>query len=197
MLDHPEKIGLFGGTFDPPHVGHFLIARAAMEELSLSRVLFIPCRQSPLKVECEPATADDRLGMLSAVLRTEPWAEVSEVELQRKGVSYSIDTVDYFKATQSPAQFFWIMGSDQWELLDQWKHTDRLQQEVEFIVYPRPNPPQSRSGVKMHFVDLRMDLSSSSIRMRVASGLPIRHAVPPEVESWILTKGLYRNPHHK
>jgi nicotinate-nucleotide adenylyltransferase len=185
------RLALFGGTFDPPHWGHYLIARQAAELLALDKVIFIPCRRSPHKPGRRMASESARLAMTRALVRGEAWAEVSRVEMDGPEVSYSLDTAEHFRAQHPGAALFWIMGSDQWKALPRWKHPRRLAALVEFVVFPRPDPARARAGYRMIPLPLRHDLSASQIRERVAQGLPIKGLVPGAVARYIQDCRLY------
>lgn len=184
-------LGLFGGTFDPPHWGHYLVARAAMEQLRLDRVIFIPCRRSPHKPGRRMAPTEHRLALLRALLRGESWAGISKVELDRVGPSYSVDTAEFLARQHQGAVLHWIMGSDQWDALPQWREPERLAALVRFAVFPRPGPPRPRRGFRLDILEGRHDISASAIRRRVAGGLPVKGLVPDAVERYIRSHRLY------
>jgi len=186
-----KRIGLFGGTFDPPHRAHTEIARMAYDQLKLDQVIFIPCQLSPHKQESEPAAAEKRLKMISIALESADWAVVSDIELLQKGVSYAIDTVQHFKAKFEEATLFWIMGSDQWEVFDTWHESGALARLLEFIVFPRPDVPQPQAGKKLHVIDQVIDISSSEVRQRISLGKTVGDFLEPNVERYIRSEGLY------
>src|SRR5258708_2653236 len=107
-----ERIGLFGGTFDPIHCGHLMVAQAAREELSLSKLFFIPAAQSPFKPERHPTPPKERLRLLRLALAGKEWAEIDEQEIQRGGFSYTIDTVNWYAQSFQGTQLFYLIGSD-------------------------------------------------------------------------------------
>ncbi|MDX6767728.1 MAG: nicotinate (nicotinamide) nucleotide adenylyltransferase [Candidatus Methylacidiphilales bacterium] len=179
------RLGLFGGTFDPPHWGHYLAARDALEALSLDRVIFLPCRLSPHKSGTRPTPAAGRLRMLKAMLRGEKWAEISRWDMDRPGVCYSYLTAEAFSGLYPGAELFWIMGSDQWEALPRWKHPDRLAAVVHFAVFPRTEVPRPRRGMALHILPSRYDISATRIRERLRRRLPIKGLVPDPVARYI------------
>lgn len=187
-----EKIALFGGSFDPPHLAHTAIAEAALKDLALDRILFIPCRLSPHKEDSKPAPGPDRLQMLSLATESNEFFRVSDIELQRDGLSYSIDTVETVHEQYPDAMLFWIMGSDQWDVLDSWFRIQELSELVEFIVFPRPKEPQPQSGKRLHVIDKRLDISSSQIRLRIRRGESVDDMLHPAVMEWIDAKKLYQ-----
>jgi len=186
-----QRIGLFGGTFDPPHTGHYLVARAACEQLRLDRVIFIPCRRSPHKPGRRMAGADERLAMTRALVRGEDWAEVSRVELDGPEPSFSHLTAEAMAVRHPGAALWWILGSDQWEALPRWKHPERLASRVRFAVFPRPAPPRARQGYRLDTVPVRFDISASVIRERCARGFSIKGLVPEAVARYIQSRRLY------
>jgi len=187
----PLRLGLFGGTFDPPHWGHFLAAREAREELGLDRVVFLPCRQSPHKTRLRSTAAEVRHAMVKALVRGEKWAEVSRVDLDRRGPSYSYLTAEALNLEHPGAELYWIMGSDQWEVLPSWSHPDRLARLVRFAVFPRPREPKPRKGMRLCVLASRYDVSASQIRSRVAGGKSIKGLVPEAVARIIQSRQLY------
>lgn len=200
------RLGLYGGTFDPVHLGHLLVARAALEELALDRLVFIPAAQSPFKPASTPTPGRLRLRMLRLALAGNPRAEVEDLELQRGGVSYSIDTVTTYAARFPGVRLFWLIGADHVPALPRWRDAERLAQLVEFVVIPRPslgsNPPEAASatavpapaGFRLHPLQgFPLALSASEIRRRAAQGLPLDPLVPTAVAEVIANEGLYRN----
>lgn len=186
------RIGLFGGSFDPFHLGHFLIARAALEEHGLQKVVFLPCAHSPLKKVRPIASDEARLTMLRRGLRGQGWAEVSDWEIRHGGVSYTVDTVRAWESRYPRSSFFWIMGSDQWDLLPSWKEPQELRKKLGFLVFPRPQPPRPRRGFRMMEIPLRIDISATGIRERVRKRLSIDGLVFPSVRLLIQKKRWYR-----
>jgi nicotinate-nucleotide adenylyltransferase len=187
------KIGLFGGSFDPVHLGHLLVARAAREELGLDRVMFVPAAQSPFKPGWPPAPAD-RLRLLRLALAGETGCRVDDLEIRRGGVSYTIDTLRHFAEEFSGAELFYLIGADQVAQLPQWREAGELARLAEFAVVPRPGeeaaklPPPFRGrplrGVPVAF-------SSSEIRSRVKAGLSITHLTPAAVAEAVARAKLY------
>jgi nicotinate-nucleotide adenylyltransferase len=187
------KIGIFGGTFDPVHLGHVYLAGLAKESLGLNEVRFLPCQISPHKTDTAPASGDDRCEMLRRATANLPWAVIDESELHQAGPSYSYQTAEALAAEFPNAQLFWIMGSDQWEALPRWKNPDRLAKLVEFVVLTRGEAPQPRAGYRLHFISGEHPASATAIRTAISSGAPPPHdRLHPAVAKWIYEKGLYR-----
>ena len=186
------RIGLFGGSFDPFHLGHFLIARTAREMFRLGKVVFLPCAHSPLK-KIRPVAGDRaRLAMLRQGLNGQGWAVVSDWEIKKGGISYTVDTLRAMQKHHSRASFFWIMGSDQWDLLPSWKEPHELRRKLQFLVFPRPQSPRPRGGFRMREIPLRLDISATEVRRRIQRQLPITGLVPPAVETLIRKHRWYR-----
>jgi nicotinate-nucleotide adenylyltransferase len=189
-----QRLGLFGGSFDPVHLGHLLVAQAAREELSLSRLYFVLAAQSPFKPDRQPTPAPLRLQLLRLALAGKDWCEIDEQELQRKGPSYTIDTVrDYVRRFRG-ADLFYLIGTDHVAQLAKWREAEELASLVEFVVIPRPGqkdaplPPPFRGRTLSGFP---LGISSSQIRSRVSQKLPIDSLTPPLVAEAIRNNGLY------
>ena len=129
-----ERFGLFGGSFDPVHLGHLLVAQAAREELSLTRLFFIPAAQSPFKPARPPTPANERLRLLRLALAGKDWCAIDEQEIQRGGVSYTIETVRDYMSRFPKAQLFYLIGADHVLELPKWRHAEELALVVELVV---------------------------------------------------------------
>jgi nicotinate-nucleotide adenylyltransferase len=189
-----ERIGIFGGTFNPVHLGHLLVAQAAIEEMGLTRLCFVPAAQSPFKPDTKPASAAERLRWLRLALAGSAWAEVDDQEIRRGGVSYTIETVRNYSQRFVGADLFYLIGADQVAQLPKWKSADELARLATFVVLPRPG--QTQAPLPSPFsgrwlAGLPLAVSSSQIRSRINAGLSIRHLVPAAVAEAILNSGLY------
>ncbi len=182
----PRKIGLFGGTFDPIHLGHLHLANLAREGLALDEVRFIPCRISPHKTGSQPANPEHRLHMLRLATAALPWAVVDDIELASQEPNFSYRTAGLIHDRFPDARLFWIMGGDQWEKLPAWKHPEKLAALVEFIVLARDDFPAAREGYRMHLITGQHPASATAIR----SGLFHEH-LSPDVADWITQQALY------
>lgn len=188
------KIGLFGGSFDPVHLGHLLVAQAAMEELGLDKLFFIPAAQSPFKPENHPAAGVVRLRWLRLALAGRTNCEVDDQEIRRGGVSYTIDTLRDYAKRFPGARLFYLVGADNTAKLNEWREAGELARLAEFVAIPRPGgataqfPPPFRGRVLKGFP---LAVSSSGIRARVKAGLPIENLVPPVVAEAIRVAGIY------
>ena len=168
------------------------MARTAAEAFGLQKVVFLPCSHSPLKKVLPVAGDLARIKMLRSGLRGQTWAEVSDWEIRRGGVSYTIDTILAWEKRDSRASLFWIMGSDQWAQLPSWKNPRELRRKGRFLVFPRPEKPRKRPGFFMKEIPFRIDLSATEIRQRLRQGQAIRGMVLPAVELLIRRNGWYR-----
>jgi nicotinate-nucleotide adenylyltransferase len=189
-----KRVALFGGSFDPVHLGHLLVAQAAREELQLDRIYFLPAAQSPFKPERSPTPAPERLRLLRLALSGWDWCEIDEQELKRGGISYTIDTVRQYAERFSGADLFYLIGADHATELHKWRGADELARLVRFVVIPRPGQAASVLAAPFRGQQLNgfpMAVSSSQIRERVRAGLPLEPLVPAAVAEAIRNNGLY------
>lgn len=164
------RIGLFGGSFDPIHLGHLEVAQKARQSLELEKIIFIPCRQSPHKDQAPGATDRQRLEMLTLALQNLPWATIDPFELENPPPSYTWKTIRYLKNTlPDQAKLFLIIGEDQWATLPDWKNPEFIAQNTEIIVVGRHDQPQSRPGYQAHFLQGDHPASSTQIRKMIQS----------------------------
>jgi nicotinate-nucleotide adenylyltransferase len=189
-----QRIGLFGGSFDPVHLGHLLVAQAAREELNLDRLFFIPAAQSPFKPEQKPAPANERVRMLRLALAGQNCCEVDEQEIARGGASYTIDTVSAYTRRYPGSKLYYLIGADHVQALPKWRASSQLAALAEFVVIARPGqmqtelPPPFRGR---HLQGFPLGVSSSQIRARVKGGQRIDHLVGGAVAEAITNSGLY------
>ncbi len=188
------RFGLFGGSFDPVHLGHLLVAQAAVEELDLTRLFFILAAQSPFKPEHRPGPPNVRLRLLRLALAGRTDCEIDMQEIRRGGVSYTVDTVRDYARRFPEAELFWLIGADNVAALPEWRETGDLARLTQFVAIPRPGqaavpfPPPFRGQMLAGFP---LGVSSSQIRARIRAGLPIDHLVTPEVAEAIRAERLY------
>jgi nicotinate-nucleotide adenylyltransferase len=184
-----RRIGIFGGTFDPIHHAHLILARDALEQLQLESVIFIPVTISPHKLGQTATAAVIRLEMLRAALEGEPRFCLEAMELERPAPSYTVDTMEALKAREPDTEFVCLIGEDNVAALPTWHRFADLSKMVQFVVL-------DRSGLKTAHpypvVRRLLDISASDIRNRVARGQSIRYLVPPAVEKIIRERQLYR-----
>jgi nicotinate-nucleotide adenylyltransferase len=195
MAQRLKRIGLFGGSFDPPHIGHLVIAELARRSLDLDVVYFVPAYKPPHKEGSHPSTARDRLAMTKLSIQGNAKLKVSDLEFRRRGVSYTVDTAKAFRKRFPTAQLFLIIGSDSLRQFHSWKSPEEILSEVSLIVYRRPR--SLRRNALLRSTDVAfvkgplMEISSSDIRSRIQKGKPIRYLVRDNVLSFIETKKLY------
>jgi nicotinate-nucleotide adenylyltransferase len=188
------RIGLYGGSFDPVHLGHLLVAQAAHEEAQLDRIVFVPAAQSPFKPDRKLSPDAVRAQMLRLALVGRTYCEVDLQELERGGVSYTIDTVRSYAARFRGAELFYIVGADHVPLLPKWRESPELAKALEFLVIPRPGQPQITfpDGFRGRYLKgFPISLSASEIRERVKTGLPVDLLVGTAVAEAIRHNSLY------
>ena len=187
------RVGVFGGTFDPVHVGHLAIAHAALESVPLDRVLFVLAKRSPLKERGPVASEGDRLRMLELAVAGEPRFAVSRLELDRDGPSYTVDTLERLAHLDRKDELFLILGSDAIADLPRWKDPDRIARLATLVVAERPGAPDRVGDAPIVRFDApRLDISSRELRARAARGRSLRYLVPEPVLQHIEARGLYR-----
>ncbi len=192
-----KRIGILGGTFDPIHKGHLALARAAVEQLKLDRLIFVPAFQHPLpeKQSGNMASAQARLEIVKLATNGEPKFEVSDCEMKRKGVSYTVDTLRIFRAQYpKPNELFFITGGDWGKTLDQWKDIDTIFSLAHFVVAKRPGFDTERLPKGVQLLDfVPLDISSTEIRARLKKGASVASLVPNEVLSYVDKQQLYNS----
>ena len=188
------RIGIFGGSFDPVHLGHQLVAQAAREELQLDRVFFVPAAQSPFKPNRQLAPGKVRTAMLRLALAGRTWAEVDAQELERGGISYSVDTVTSFRERFPEAELFYLIGADHVAQLPKWRHSAELARLATFVIIPRPGQTQATppAGFRAQWLKgFPLGVSASEIRARVKAGLPVDVLTGSAVAETIRNNRLY------
>jgi nicotinate-nucleotide adenylyltransferase len=188
------KLGLLGGSFDPVHLGHLLVARAAREEAALDRIFFIPAAQSPFKAAATLASAPERLQLLRLALAGDTTAEVDDRELRRGGISFSIDTVRAYGKEFPGAELFYLIGADQTAQLHLWREAGELARLAQFLIIPRPGEVIAELSAPFRGRALRgfpLGVSSSDIRRRIKTSLPIQHLMPSAVAEAVRNNRLY------
>jgi len=189
-----QRIGIFGGSFDPVHLGHLLVAQAALEELALEKLFFVPAAQSPFKPDGKPALAEERMRLLRLALAGKTNCEVDDQEIHRGGVSYTVDTVREYARRFPQAKLFYLVGADNVASLPQWREAEALARLAEFAAIPRPGEPESVFPAPFRGQTIKgfpFGVSSSQIRARLKAGLPIDQLVPPAVAEAIRNNRLY------
>jgi nicotinate-nucleotide adenylyltransferase len=189
------RIGMLGGSFDPPHVGHLLVAVDAFEALALDKFFFIPAAIQPLKIGQAGASAHDRVEMVRRLIGTDQRFAVDTIEADREGVSFSVDTVTAYAGRYPDAERFFLVGADVMATFGAWREPDRIMRVAEVVVVTRGDDPASPEAWRSRFRQVktrRIDVSSTEIRTRVRAGQSITGFVPSPVAAYIADAGLYR-----
>lgn len=193
----PGRIGVFGGTFDPIHIGHLVAAREALHAFQLDRVIFVPAAR-PWQKEAA-ADAEDRFMMVTFAAAYHPAFAVSRIELDRAGPTYTADTLEVFRERWPGAKLFFIAGADAIAKLDEWVRFDALADLAEMIAVTRPGIDLERAGSRpgwpvVHPLAIPgIDVSATVVRRRASVGQPIDFLVLPEVARYVREKGLYQD----
>jgi nicotinate-nucleotide adenylyltransferase len=202
--NEPRRWGILGGSFDPVHNGHIHLARGALDELGLDRIVFIPAATPPHKITRRLAPARDRLAMLRLAAGGENRIAVDEMEITRGGVSYTWQTMERLSEAHPDILFHFLIGSDSLGELETWRRISQIARMVTFAVLGRGGAPVTSlretllaalRGVPLKTVSINagsIDVSSTEIRRRVTSGEPVDSLVPPGVAAYIADHGLYR-----
>ena len=199
------RVGIFGGTFDPPHVGHLLVAVDALERLALDRMVVVPAATQPLKVGEIRATAEQRLAMARLLVDGDPRFEVDPIEIERGGISYMVDTLQALAARWAGAELFLLTGADVLGTFHRWREPERIRELATLVVLTRdgaggpsggtgtiPPPAGFPGGPPVLLATRRVDVSSTEIRARLRAGQSIRGFVPEAVAEFIRSARLYR-----
>lgn len=188
------RIGVLGGTFDPPHIGHLIVAQDAWSALGLDRVLFMPAAVPPHKRGRVSTPAEVRLAMVEAACADDPRFEASDLEIRRGGTSYTVDTLRALKERDPQGALFFLVGADQFRELHTWRSPLEIARLAELVALSRPGFPIEEPRLELPYRRLDVTcvgVSATEIRRRVAAGEPIRYLVPPAVEAIIRARGLY------
>ncbi len=196
--ERPRRLGVFGGTFDPPHIGHLAVARQLVETEDLDEVVWMPVRIPPHKPHRRIAPAGLRLEMVRAVTDGVEGQVVSDLELAREGPSYTVDTLRALRSEYPDVDPVLILGADQFAELSTWREPEEVARLARLWVLEREgeNPRDVDPGVNVQWTSAhvsRVDVSSSEIRRRIREGEPFRHLVPKGVAEVIEREGLYRD----
>lgn len=195
------RLAIFGGSFDPPHVGHLLAAGDACDHLPADRVIFVPAATQPLKAGRATATAEQRLAMVRLLTANDARFDVSAVEVERGGLSFTVDTLSHFAGLYPADERFLLLGADVLESFGQWREPERILQLARVVLLERQRgadegatalPAALEGAGVMRLPTRRIDVSSTDIRERVRQGKPVRGFVTDDVAAFIARGGLYR-----
>ena len=188
-------LGFLGGSFDPPHLGHLILARDALEQLGLDKVYLIPAVQSPLRVKPHAASFEDRVAMCRLVAQNRDWLDVLDIEGALPVPSYTINTARVLAQRFPNCELVWLIGADQWEQLPSWKDYEELTRLLRFGVAARPGyqiaahePPCPEASP---LLARNIEISSTQLRERLYCKLPIEHLAPKGVSEYIDSHRLY------
>ncbi len=186
-----KKVGILGGTFDPPHIGHLLIANEVLSSLLLDEVWFMPNQEPPHKKKSGDVQNTHRIQMLELAVLGNPFFKIQTIELARQGPSYTVDTMKRINADYSGHQFFFIIGADMIEYLPKWQKIEELVKLVQFVGVERPSY-NWKTDYPVLYVDVpAIDVSSSMIRDRLKKGKTVRYLLPDPVIQYIEENHLY------
>jgi nicotinate-nucleotide adenylyltransferase len=187
------KIGILGGTFNPIHIGHLILAEEAREKLGLQRLIFVPAYLPPHKDNSDIALASERLKMVRLAIRGNRYFMASGIEIKRDDRSYTIDTIKGFKELYPKDELYFIIGSDLLKYLDDWKDLGEIIKMVKFIVATRPGYPLEKIPSYIQTMPIRaVDVSAYEIRRCIKEGKSFRYLVSEGVFDYISKRGLYK-----
>ena len=187
------KVGILGGTFNPIHLGHLILAEEVRQKIGLSKVIFAPTNLPPHKDNGDIIPACHRLKMLKLAIKGNPYFSVYDIEIKRGGRSYTIDTIKEFNNIYSGEELYFIIGSDLIKYLNEWKDLKEITALVKFIVATRPGYSLDNLPAYIKTIDIRaVDISAFEIRQCIKLNRSFRYLVPDPVRYYILKKGLYK-----
>jgi nicotinate-nucleotide adenylyltransferase len=191
------RLAIFGGSYDPPHIGHLLVAVDAAEQLALDRVVFVPAATQPLKAGRAVASAEQRVAMVRLLVEGDARLDVSTVEVDRAGLSFTVDTLAHFAERQPQASRFLLLGDDVLASFEQWKEPRRILGLAQVVLLEREGQqsalPSVMEGANVQRLrQRRIDVSSTEIRERIRTGKSVRGMVTDGVAEYIGRAGLYR-----
>lgn len=197
-----QRLGVLGGTFDPVHIGHLIVAEEARTRLTLSAVVFVPAQVSPLKLQGASAPAEDRLRMVELAVEDNPFFYISRIDLDREGPSFTVDTLRAIKASCDPqSELFFIMGADSLSTLKSWRLPQEILHLARIVAVSRPGFELDLAALERDvpgisqatdiITTVQLGISSTDIRARLRQGLSIRYQVLAGVEAYIRERGLY------
>ncbi|MDD4690825.1 MAG: nicotinate-nucleotide adenylyltransferase [Eubacterium aggregans] len=199
-----EKIGLLGGSFNPIHTGHLLLAESARWEYQLDKVLFIPTGNNPFKRSNQEISRQARMDMVALAIASNPYFEASDIEMNREGKSYTIDTINALEAIYGDVEFYFITGADIMFEITRWREAEALLRRVTFVTSCRPGYSHKKLDRRiaqlkadyntriLKLLSSEMDIASSNIRSRIKKGQSIKYLIPEAVEHYILDHRLYQ-----
>ncbi len=189
------SIGLFGGSFDPVHHGHLIVAQVAAEALKLDELRFVPAREQPFKRGLHGASPADRAVMLELAVAGSPGLSVERIELERPGPSYTVDTLESLREREPGAAFTLLLGADAAAELEAWHRARDVPGLARIVVFGRPGTPLPASALISGAIEVpAIDISATEIRRRARAGAPVRYWVPDAVAEYMARHRLYLDP---
>lgn len=187
------RVGILGGTFNPIHIGHLILAEEVREKLKLDKIIFVPTYLPPHKDTSDIASAQDRHLMIRLAIKNNKYFGVSDIEIKRKGKSYTIDTIKQFKKIYGNKQFYFITGSDLLRYLKEWKDLGEIIKMAKFIVATRPGYPLEKIPSYISTIGIRaVDVSAFEVRQCIKNNKSFRYLVPDSVFKYIVKNKLYK-----
>lgn len=195
-------MGLFGGSFNPPHLAHLVVAELIREQFQLDRVIWVPNYQSPLKRIEDVAPADHRVAMTRLAISSHERFELNDIEVRREGVSYTVETIRHLQERHPHLDFSLIVGSDSLESFGSWREPQEILDRVRLLVFRRPGAssaqPPAGYEERVEFADAPLlEISGTMIRTRIHAGQTVRYMVPEPVEAYIRDHKLYTSAAQK
>lgn len=195
-----RKVCIYGGSFNPIHIGHLILANTVIEKLHLDEIIFVPCHIQPLKSNKDFAEANHRLEMIKLAIQSNPYFTLSDIELKRKGKSYTIDTLKFFKKKYD--NLYFVIGADNIKEFHYWKEPDLILKLAKLIVVNRGGfniqiPKRIRGKEIITCSIPQIEISSSTIREKIKNKQSIKYLVPESVENYIYQHNLYKNLEEK
>jgi nicotinate-nucleotide adenylyltransferase len=192
---HDRRIGIFGGTFDPPHIAHLIIAEQAVQQLKLDKLIFVPAYIPPHKTKGATASPSQRYAMIKESISGRREFDVTSIEMDRKGISYTIDTIRDVRSKYKNAKLFLIVGGDNYRQFEKWKSAVEIRKLVTLVVFDRSESHLSKGKTKQRgavkLKGTKLDISSTLIRHQLGRGESIHFLVLPSVERFIRRRRLY------
>ncbi|WAA11526.1 nicotinate-nucleotide adenylyltransferase [Fervidibacillus halotolerans] len=186
-----KKVGILGGTFDPPHIGHLIIADQVWQQCQLDEIWFMPNYLPPHKEKTSTTTNSDRIQMLKYAIEGHPAFKIELIEMERNGKSFTYDTIRLLKKREPDKKFYFIIGADMIEYLPNWHKIDQLMKLISFIGVNRPGFKRETT-YPIHYVEIpSIQISSSMIRNFIAKGMSVKYLLPEAIIQYIEEHGLY------
>lgn len=186
-----RRVGILGGTFDPPHLGHLIIANEVLQALELDEIRFMPNQEPPHKQKDQWISNDDRMNMLKLSIADHPCFAIEKIELEREGRSYTYDTILLLRDREPEMEFYFIIGADMIEYLPKWYKIDQLLQLIQFVGVNRPNHSPKTDYPILRVTIPDINISSTLIRTRISENKSVKYLISDNVWNYIKEHQLY------